>query len=210
MIAAIVPAAGLSSRMGHNKLLWRFRGRTLIEHAVDTLLACEVQEIVVILGHEADQIRRRLEGKQVNFVPNLNYREGLSTSLRAGLQALSPSSKGVMIYLADQPLLEPAEINLLVRSFKEAERVGKSIVVPFFRHRKGNPVILAASYRQRASEIVGDEGFKNIIKQHPEEVYGVEMENDHVVRDLDTPQDLEGLRTFENSCSTPDQGKGVA
>jgi len=84
MISAIVPAAGLSSRMGQNKLLMRFGNKSLIEHAVDTLNASKVTEIVFVLGHEADEVRNQLEGKQLRFVQNRDYREGLSTSIRVG------------------------------------------------------------------------------------------------------------------------------
>jgi molybdenum cofactor cytidylyltransferase len=193
MISAIVPAAGLSSRMGQNKLLMSFGDKSLIEHAVDTLRASGVDEIVVVLGHQADQVRRRLEGREghtVNFVHNPDYREGLSTSVRAGMGAVAKGADAIMIYLADQPLIGPYEINRLIQAFAEAKRVGKSIVVPFFENQRGNPVILDASYREMALDIVGDVGCRRIIKRHPEQVFAVQMETNHVVRDIDTPEDF--------------------
>src|SRR5262249_45771223 len=161
MISAIVPAAGLSSRMGQNKLLMSFGDKSLIEHAVDTLRASYVDEIVVVLGHEADQVRRRLEGHQghtVNFVHNPDYREGLSTSVRAGMGAVAKGADAIMIYLADQPLIEPYEISRLIQAFAEAKRAGKSIVVPFFENRRGNPVILYASSQPMVLDIVPNVG----------------------------------------------------
>jgi molybdenum cofactor cytidylyltransferase len=193
MITAIIPAAGLSSRMGQNKLLMRFAGKSLIEHAVDTLMTSGVDEIVVVLGHEANLVRSRLEGKGVRFVENLDYRAGLSTSVRAGMEAAPKGSDAMMIYLADQPLLESDEIKRLIQAFAEAKRAGKSIVVPFFGNERGNPVILDASYREMVLDIAGDVGCRRIIKRHPEQIFAVPMETDHVVRDVDTPEDLLGI-----------------
>jgi molybdenum cofactor cytidylyltransferase len=197
MITAIVPAAGLSSRMGQNKLLMTFGGKVLIAHAVDTLRASEIDEIVVVLGHEADLVRSRLEGKRVRFVDNPDYRAGLSTSVRAGMEAAPKEADAIMIYLADQPLIEPDEINRLIQAFAEAKRSGKSIVVPFFENRRGNPVILDASYRAMALDIVGDVGCRRIIKLYPEQVFVVQMQTDHVVRDVDNPEDFLRVRGGE-------------
>jgi molybdenum cofactor cytidylyltransferase len=196
MIAAIVPAAGLSSRMGQNKLLLPYDGLTLIEHAVNTLIASDIQEIVVVLGYQADQIRHLLWKKKVNLVENLDYRKGLSSSIRIGMGAVSDGATAMMVHLADQPLLEPGEINLIIRAFSEAKQAGKNIVVPFFGTLRGNPVVLDASYRQMVLDLAGDEGCRRIIKKHPEQVFVVFMETDHVVRDIDTLEDLEMLRSF--------------
>ena len=193
MISAIVPTAGLSSRMGQNKLLMPFGDKSLIEHAVDTLKASDVDEIVVVLGHEADQVRSRLERRRVNFVHNPDYREGLSTSVRTGMSAVAKGADAIMIYLADQPLIQPDEISRLIQAFAEAKRAGKSIVVPFFENRRGNPVILDASYRAMVLDIVGDVGCRRIIRRYPEQVFAVQMQTDHVVRDVDTLEDFESL-----------------
>jgi molybdenum cofactor cytidylyltransferase len=193
MISAIVPAAGLSSRMGQNKLLMPFGDKSLIEHAVDTLKASDVDEIVVVLGHEADQVRSRLERRRINFVHNPDYREGLSTSVRTGMSAVAKGADAIMIYLADQPLIQPDEISRLIQAFAQAKRAGKSIVVPFFENRRGNPVILDASYRAMVLDIVGDVGCRRIIRRYPEQVFAVQMQTDHVVRDVDTLEDFESL-----------------
>jgi len=190
MMTAVVPAAGMSVRMGRNKLLMHFHGKSLVEHAVDTLIASEIDEIIVVLGHESEAVRNRLEGRPVRFVENPDYREGLATSVRAGIKIVSPDTDGIMIYLADQPLLEPAEINLLVHAFARAKDAAKRIVVPFFGGQRGNPVILDQSFREMVSDITGDVGCRRIIKTHPDQVFAIRMETDHVVRDIDTPEDF--------------------
>jgi molybdenum cofactor cytidylyltransferase len=191
MLSAIILAAGMSTRMGQNKLLLSFKGKPLIAHAVDTLLASEVDEIVVVLGHEAEKIRGQLQGKQVRLVQNPDYRDGLSTSVRVGVRAVSPQVEGIMIYLADQPLLEPADLNYIIKAFALAKQVNRSIVVPLFHGQRGNPVILNSSYREAILELVGDVGCKRLIKRYPDKVFGVEMETDHVVCDVDNIDDYE-------------------
>jgi molybdenum cofactor cytidylyltransferase len=194
MIAAIVPAAGMSTRMGRNKLLLAFRGKPLIARAVDTLLESEIDEIVVVLGHEADRVRETLQGKQVTIVENFDYRQGMSTSIRVGLGAVSSGARAIMIYLPDQPLLEPEDVNRLIRAFAEAREHNKSIVVPFFRGQRGNPVILDASLIGAILEVVGEVGCKRVIKRNPDKMLMVEMGTDHVVRDVDTMEEYEGLQ----------------
>jgi molybdenum cofactor cytidylyltransferase len=193
MLTAIVPAAGLSTRMGRNKLLLSFKGKPLIAHAVDTLLASQIQNVVVVVGHEAEKLKQSLEGKRITLVDNPVYREGMSTSLRAGLEAVPSQAEAIMIYLADQPLLEPHEINQLIQALAEARTHNQSIVVPFFHGQRGNPVILDSSHKNAILEVVGDAGCRRVIKSNPEKVLMVEMETDHVVRDIDTIEDYERL-----------------
>jgi molybdenum cofactor cytidylyltransferase len=199
MVSAVILAAGMSTRMGENKLLLNFREKPLIVHAVDTLLASDIDEVIVVLGHETERMRDQLErsiglvskaapGKPVRLVQNPDYQNGLSTSVRTGVEAVSRQANGIMIYLADQPLLEPEDVNRIVAGFAAAKEVNKSIVVPFFRGERGNPVILDASLRDSILGIVGDVGCKGVIKRYPEKVYAIEMENDHVVRDVDDVQ----------------------
>jgi molybdenum cofactor cytidylyltransferase len=203
MLSAVVLAAGMSTRMGRNKLLLNFREKPLIAHAVDTLLASDIDEVIVVLGHETEKVRDQLEGsiglankapgKPVRLVQNPDYQNGLSTSVRTGVEAVSRQANGIMIYLADQPLLEPEDVNRIVAGFAAAKEVNKSIVVPFFRGERGNPVILDPSLRDSILGIAGDVGCKGVIKRYPEKVYAIEMENDHVVRDVDDVQAYERL-----------------
>jgi molybdenum cofactor cytidylyltransferase len=194
MILALVPAAGMSARMGRNKLLLPFKGKTLIAHAVDTLMASKVDEIIVVLGHEADQVRAVIGKKPVRFVENPDYQQGLRTSVRAGFAAAPVETTAVMIYLADQPLLEAGEVDFLIRAFAQAGKANKSIVVPLFCGQRGNPVIVKASYKDSILAIAaGETGCRRVIKQNPDQVWTVEMEMDHVVRDIDTMEAYQRL-----------------
>ena len=193
MITALVLAAGMSTRLGHNKLLLFFKGKPLIGHAVDTLLASSIDEIIVILGHEADLVRAAIGEKRVSFLENRDYQEGLGSSIRTGFAAIPLATGGIMIYLADQPLLEPEEVNLLIHAFGEAAKTNKSIVVPLFRGLRGNPVIVNSFYRASILAIAGETGCRRVIKENPDQVLTIEMETDHVVRDIDTMEQYERL-----------------
>jgi len=204
MVSAVVLAAGMSTRMGRNKLLLRFRDKPLVFHALDTLLASTVGEIIVVLGHESEKVWGQLEAYagqvpigahrgRVRLVENPDYRDGLSTSVRTGVQAVSPEAEAIMIYLADQPLLEPGDVDRIIAAFASAKAENKTIVVPFFKGERGNPVILDASLRDSILGIAGDVGCKGVIKRYPEKIYAIEMENDHVVRDVDDVQAYERL-----------------
>lgn len=204
MVSAVVLAAGMSTRMGRNKLLLTFRDKPLVVHAVDTLLASKAGEIIVVLGYESEKVWDRLEDyagqvsnggqrRRVRLVKNPDYRDGLSTSVRTGVQAVSPEAEAIMIYLADQPLLEPGDVDRIIEAFASAKADDKMIVVPFFKEERGNPVVLDASLRDSILGIIGDVGCKGVIKRYPEKVYAIEMENDHVVRDVDDVQAYERL-----------------
>ena len=183
----------MSSRLGRNKLLLPFKGQPLIARAVDTLLASAVDEIIVVLGHEANQIKAAIGAKRVRFVENPDYPQGLSTSVRAGFAAIPSQASAVLIYLADQPLLEPDDVNFLIRAFTDAGKAGKTIVVPLFRGQRGNPVIVSSTYQNSIIGIAGDAGCRRVIKQNPDQVLTVEMETDHVIRDIDTMEDYQKL-----------------
>ena len=131
-VSAVLLAAGSSSRMGGtNKLLLPYRGRTLIEHMADVLLASRLAEVVVVLGHEAEKVRTRLEGRALTVMEHPHYAEGMGSSLRAGLRRVSPHAEAIMVCLTDQPLLEPGDIDRLIDAFGKAE--GQDIVVPLHR-----------------------------------------------------------------------------
>jgi molybdenum cofactor cytidylyltransferase len=193
MLSAIVLAAGMSTRMGQNKLLLVFKGKPLIARAVDTLLASEIDEVIVVLGNEADKVREKLHGRKVRLIENPDFREGLSSSVRVGVTAVSRQADGIMVYLADQPLLEPADVNRILRAFAHAKEAGKSIVVPFFDKQRGNPVLLDSSYQDAILGVVGDVGCKGVIKRYPDQVFVVQMESDHVIRDMDTIEEYEAV-----------------
>ena len=191
-VSAILLAAGESRRMnGINKLMLAVEGEPLLRRMVKTLLASHLAEVVVVLGHQADEARLLLHELEVRTVVNSDYREGQMSSVHCGLEALTRPCDGVMICLTDQPLLTAQDIDVLIDAFG---RHGGSIVVPTYQGRRGNPIVLA--YAHRAQILGGGRnlGCKQLIERNPELVSTVEMDTDRVVFDLDTPEDYENLQ----------------
>ena len=191
-VSAVLLAAGESRRMGElNKLLLAVDGETLLSHTVKTLLASRLGEVVVVLGHQADAAQVLLHDFALRTVVNDDYREGQMSSVHCGLAALTRPCDGVMICLIDQPLLTARDIDTLIEAF---ERRNPSILVPTYQGRRGNPIVLA--YAHRAEILAGGRnlGCKRLIERNPEWVTTLEMDNDHVVFDLDTIEDYAKLQ----------------
>lgn len=192
-VAAIVLAAGESKRMaGRNKLLLSLRGKTIIECTVDAILEAMVDDVIVVLGHEATAIQKVLHKRLLRFTVNPNYRDGMASSIHAGLTALNPQAQTIMIALADQPSITKAEINFLIAKFSRATE--KSIGVPTFNGQRGNPVLFDRRYREELLALHGDVGGKALLARHPEAVLEVALPAGNILVDADTPEAYARLR----------------
>ena len=186
-VSAIVLAAGESKRMvGRNKLLLPLAGKTIIECTVDAILAARIDDVIVVLGHEAAAIQKVLNKRSLRFTFNPNYRCGMASSIHAGLAALAPPAQTVMIALADQPLITTAEINFLITEFSRATE--KSIGVPICNGQRGNPVLFDLRYREEMLALQGDVGGKTILARHPEAVLEMALPAENILVDADTPE----------------------
>jgi molybdenum cofactor cytidylyltransferase len=191
-IAAVVLAAGKSSRMGRNKLLEPVDGKAMIVHVVDAVLASAAKPVVVVTGNEADRVRAALAGRRVTFVHNAEFAGGLSNSLRTGLAALPADCDGAFVCLGDMPRVQPAALDKLIAAFNPVE--GRAIIVPTFCGKRGNPVLWAASFFPAMKTVAGDVGAKHLIGEHLDQVREVAMDDDAILLDIDTPQALAALR----------------
>jgi molybdenum cofactor cytidylyltransferase len=204
-ISALVLAAGESKRLapafhekalkgksGQHKLLLPFAGKTIVESTVDNILQAHVDEVIVVLGHAAEKVREALQHRPVQFVYNSAYQSGMASSIRAGLAALALDAGAVMISLADLPLIQSSELNLLISSFLSSAKE-KTIAAPIFAGRRGNPVIFDLRYRPEMLALRGDVGCKSILARHPEAVLEVEMPTASVLEDVDTLEAYEQL-----------------
>jgi molybdenum cofactor cytidylyltransferase len=191
-VAALVLAAGQSRRMGQaNKLLAELDGRALVSHMVDAALASRATPVIVVTGHQAEQVRAALGDRRVQLVHNPAYADGLSTSLKAGLAALPEDVEGVLVALGDMPRIRPAQIDRLIAAFNPSE--GRAICVPTVRGKRGNPVLFATRFVPEMSQIGGDVGARHLIGEHDELVVEIEMEDDAALLDIDTPEALSAL-----------------
>ena len=190
MISAVILAAGESRRMGaQNKLLLQIGSEVLIRKFVESVCASAADAVLVVLGHEAEKIKAVLQDLTVSFVNNTCFEEGMTTSIQSGVKAASTESTGLMICLADLPFAETSDFNRLIQAFTDFRRTESSlIIVPVFQGQRGNPVLFSAEFRDKILTHKG-EGCREIVRQYPQSVREVSMENDNLLRDIDTPED---------------------
>jgi molybdenum cofactor cytidylyltransferase len=190
--SAVVLAAGLSRRMGpQNKLLLPVEGEPLVRRAVGRVLGVGFVEVVVVLGHAADEVGQALAGLGVRSVLNPGYASGQVSSVRTGLAALSAPVDAVLICLGDQPLLTSADLRAVLEAY--AARPHGSILVPFRGDERGNPVMIDAGSARETLERGTNFGCRHFIEGHPERVYRWQAPSDHFVRDVDEPADYQAL-----------------
>ncbi len=192
MISAIVLAAGEAKRMGEAKLLLEWKGKVILEHVLQNLQSSLVDEVILVLGHKADQILEKVLARKIKIVVNSDFKTGMSSSIRSGLMALDKKSKGFFIVLGDQPKISKEILNHLICGFKKMYP-RKKIVLPVYQGSRGHPVLFSTEYRQEALQLKGDVGARQILADHPEDILEIEMETDVVVDDLDTPEDYRRL-----------------
>jgi molybdenum cofactor cytidylyltransferase len=191
-IAALLLAAGKSSRMGSNKMLEEIDGRPMVARTAQRLLASRARPIIAVLGNQADDVDTALGKLPVERVLNPNFADGLSTSLKCGLAALSAEIDGVIVCLGDMPLIAGRDLDRLMAAFNPLE--GRAIIVPTRRGKRGNPVLWARQFVPEMMSLAGDQGARKLIEEHADLVAEVEMDNDAVLIDIDTPQALAELR----------------
>lgn len=190
-IAAVVLAAGLSRRMGGpNKLLAPIDGVPMIARVVDAFLASKAEPVIVVLGHQAGEVRAALAGRGVRFVENPAYEEGLGASLRAGIEAVGDGADGALVGLGDMPLVAPAHIDALIDAFDPAG--SETIVVPVHDRKRGHPVLWSSRHFAEMRKLGGDVGARGLLERHADAVRAVPIDDDAVHVDVDTPEMLAG------------------
>ncbi len=190
--SAIILAAGESKRMGKTKQLLDVGGKPLLQHILDGIHKTKVDEVILVLGHEAERIREKIDTSRLKVVLNPDYPKGMITSIQRGLQALDERSEAFFIVLADQPGIEPRVYNLLIREFRN-RFPGKTIFLPAYRGRRGHPALFSVKHRKEAFRIEGDRGFREVLERVPQEVFLVELESESIVHDLDTPEQYQNF-----------------
>jgi molybdenum cofactor cytidylyltransferase len=190
MIAAVLLAAGQSSRMGQHKLLLPLLGKPLVLHAVESVLASEVEETLVVVGHRAEAVREALAGQPVRIIENPDYAQGQSTSLRAGVVALAPETEAVVILLGDQPLLSADLLNALIAAWKRSNR---PIVAPVYEGQRGNPVLFSRMLFPELLQVSGDQGGREVVQRHANEVALLPMADPAAALDVDTWPEYQAL-----------------
>jgi molybdenum cofactor cytidylyltransferase len=177
---------------GPNKLLAEIDGVPMVARVAQRLLASRARPIIAVLGNQADAVDSALGKLPVERVRNPEFAEGLSTSLKRGIAALPADLDGVIVCLGDMPLISGRHLDRLIAAFNPLE--GRAIIVPTRRGKRGNPVLWSRQFFPQMAALAGDVGAKHLIGEHAELVAEVEMDDDAVLLDIDTPEALDAFR----------------
>lgn len=190
LVAAIVLAAGRSTRMGAaNKLLCPVEGEPMVTHAVAAAIASRARPVIVVTGHEAEKVEAVLP-QGVTVVRNADHASGIASSLRCGLAAVPDGPEAAVVLLGDMPRVGAATIDRLIALFEEAPQV--AAVAPSWQGQPGNPVLLARRLFPDVMRLEGDQGARRLFAGRSD-VMTVAMEDPAVAIDIDTPEALAGL-----------------
>jgi molybdenum cofactor cytidylyltransferase len=191
-VGAILLAAGRGTRMGGpNKLLADVAGKPLVRHAAEAALGSEASPVVLVTGHQAEAVEQVLADLPLVRVRNPDFAQGLSTSLKAGLDALPEDIDGAVVMLGDMPRVSAALIDRLIAAF--APDQGRLAAVPVRDGRRGNPVLLAKRFFPDLRRVTGDVGGRGLLGEYGEAVVEVEVDGDAAFIDVDTPEALAAL-----------------
>jgi molybdenum cofactor cytidylyltransferase len=212
-IAGLVLAAGESSRMGRDKALLSYRGRTFLETIVAKLREAEVSRIAVVLGHHADEIGRQVSLPGVQVVTNRDYVRGQTSSLQVGLAALDSrplrcdglafeealptgpkpdgqSPDAVLLCLVDHPAFEPSTVRALIDTFV---RTAASVIIPTHCGRRGHPVLIARPLFEPLLALPAYEGANSVIRAWHSQTQFVEVADPGILVDVDDPEAYRAL-----------------
>ena len=190
-VAAIVLAAGTSSRMGDFKQLLPFGSKTIVETTVETAVASSADEVVVVVGHRADDVAAAVARLGVRVVRNDAYLDGMSSSIKAGVRAVGDEVDAVMICLGDQPHVPVAVFDAVLDAYRAS---GAPVVVPTIAGDTGHPVVFDHSLRDEMLAVDSSQGMRSVTYAHRSETLRVPVDTVAVLDDIDTPDDYERLR----------------
>lgn len=192
MVTGIILAAGRGRRMGEPKQLLPLGGKPLVYHAAAAACQASFDKIIVITGAYEAAVTQVLQGLPVHIIYNENWAQGQSTSVIKAVHSLGNETQAAMFLLADQPLVEAGLVNKLIEAYQETKA---SIIMPRCHGQYGNPVLFDMSvWRSALLQLSGDEGARQIIRQHQDTVFYVEISNGQVFLDVDTPSDYDQIK----------------
>jgi molybdenum cofactor cytidylyltransferase len=184
-VAAIVLAAGSSSRMGRPKQVLPVGGKSLVRRAVEAAIGSTGRRTIVVTGEARDQVEAELEGLPVQIVHNPDYQQGMSTSLRAGLAALPADAEAVVVLLADQPFVDASVVDSLIGHYQQKR---SPIVRPRYAGEPGNPVLWDHSLFDALAAQTGDQGGRTLLREHASEIAWLDLPDARQQFDVDTPE----------------------
>jgi molybdenum cofactor cytidylyltransferase len=189
-VAGVVLAAGLSSRMGRNKMLIEVGGQPLIRRAVATALEAALDPVLVVLGHESESVRAALLGLSCTQVVNPEYARGMNISLRAGIRALPEDATAAVVMLGDMPLIDASMIRALAAAFR---RGSAPLVISTYDGVVAPPILYGRALFPELGELDAESCGKKVVKAHRAQAIELAWPKD-ALTDLDHPEDIERVR----------------
>lgn len=210
-IAAIVVAAGLSTRMRAPKQLLPYGRHTVIEQIGSVLLECQLAEVVVVTGHERQAVEAKLADWPVRPVFNSRYQsQEMLSSVQCGLLALAPAVQAALIVLGDQPQLESIVVKMLIEAY---QRGAGRLIIPSFQMRRGHPILIDRIYWPEILALDANETLRQVIDTHADEIHYVLVETNSILSDIDTPEDyqreLRRLDEVKDDASISNSNQGL-
>ncbi len=186
-VAAIVLAAGLSSRMGQLKVLLPWDNRPVINAIVDRLRGARLDDIVVVTGYQGDQVRAAIAREGIRHAHNPDYKEGdMLSSLQTGLRALGPEIAACLVVLGDQPQIETRVINEVLTAYAEGRG---AIIAPSYSGQRGHPILIDRVFWPEILDLPRGGAPRDVINAHKDAIGQVRVSSDSILRDIDTPDD---------------------
>ena len=189
--AAVVLAAGQSTRMGSNKLLADLHGQPLIAATLSEIELSGVDGVIVVTGYQAAEVAAALATTTARLVHNPHYAAGLSTSIRCGIAA-AQDFDAAFICLGDMPLIRSADLKAMRKAFNEGEE--RHIIALTYNGKRGHPVLWGRAHFASLMALAGDRGARHLLDANAAQITEIAVTHDGILRDADTPEALAEMR----------------
>jgi len=189
-ICTVILAAGVSRRLGFNKLTVRIDSEAVIRRAVTPFAEAALGEVIVVAGSDISPVASALDGLNVRVIRNKDHQKGMSTSVKASLPWIRDAA-AVFFHLGDKPFVRKELLSEMIEQYHKTE---KSIIIPVHEGMKGHPVLMRLDpYRKEMEGLDGDKGLREVIEKYSTDVLFIEGD-EGILFDIDTPEDIEILR----------------
>lgn len=176
--------------MGQFKQLLRLNNKSFVEHCVESLLASRVAEVIIVTGHRELEVRLAVGNRPVRFAHNTDYRSGMASSIKCGVQSLSEHTRAFVLALVDQPQIGAEEIDRVIEVYEKTRAI---IVIPTYHGKNGHPILLDVSLKEEILTLDPEQGLRQLVHAHLDEVSKVEVSNPAILEDFDVPEDYDRI-----------------
>lgn len=199
MISAILLAAGQSRRMGSFKQLLPFGSTTIIDSCINSLRATNITELIIVVGYRGEEVNEHVQAHhqdtRIKLITNSQYLTGMTSSVQAGLRAISPQSQALLLALVDQPRVTSQTITQLTETYYQTDT---TIIKPRYLGQSGHPIIMARSCWREILALSADQGLNLVTRAYQSQTHYLEVTDSGVIADIDTPDDYE--REIRKGC----------